>query len=218
MCIQDLEFAMDVVKAFGFTVDLPDISEDCLYLSIYTPANRPDNAKLPVMVWIHGGGFVWGSASTYSGSALAAYQDVVVVVIQYRLGLLGFLSTGDAHMPGNNGFLDQIQALKWVQEHIHNFGGDPDLVTIFGESAGGISVSLLLLSPLSEGLFHRAIAESGTAALQLLFQDDPQPALQLVANVSGCTTESTEKTADCIKNLDMETILKILNKIKCACL
>eukprot|EP00066_Takifugu_rubripes_P030758 XP_011620024.1 PREDICTED: carboxylesterase 5A-like [Takifugu rubripes] len=209
MCIQDLEFAMDVVKAFGFTVDLPDISEDCLYLNVYTPANRPDNAKLPVMVWIHGGGFVWGSASTYSGSALAAYQDVVVVVIQYRLGLLGFLSTGDEHMPGNNGFLDQIQALKWVQEHIHNFGGDPDLVTIFGESAGGISVSLLLLSPLSEGLFHRAIAESGTAAMQLLVQDDPQPALQLVANVSGCSTESTEKTVECIKNMDMETILAL---------
>ncbi|TWW75561.1 Pyrethroid hydrolase [Takifugu flavidus] len=209
MCIQDLEFAMDVVKAFGFTVDLPDISEDCLYLNVYTPANRPDNAKLPVMVWIHGGGFVWGSASTYSGSALAAYQDVVVVVIQYRLGLLGFLSTGDEHMPGNNGFLDQIQALKWVQEHIHNFGGDPDLVTIFGESAGGISVSLLLLSPLSEGLFHRAIAESGTAAMQLLVQGDPQPALQLVANVSGCTTESTEKTVECIKNMDMETTLAL---------
>ncbi|TWW75563.1 Liver carboxylesterase [Takifugu flavidus] len=209
MCVQDLEFANGLVETFGLTVDLPDISEDCLYLNVYTPANRPENAKLPVMVWIHGGGFVLGSASSYSGSALAAYQDVVVVVIQYRLGLLGFLSTGDEHMPGNIGFLDQIQALKWVQEHIHNFGGDPDLVTIFGESAGGVSVSLLLLSPLSEGLFHRAIAESGTAAMQLLVQDDPQPALQMVANISGCSTESTEKTADCIKKLDMENILTI---------
>ncbi|XP_029697092.1 uncharacterized protein ces2b isoform X2 [Takifugu rubripes] len=209
MCVQDLEFANGLVETFGLTVDLPDISEDCLYLNIYTPANRPDNAKLPVMVWIHGGGFVLGSASSYSGSALAAYQDVVVVVIQYRLGLLGFLSTRDEHMPGNIGFLDQIQALKWVQEHIHNFGGDPNLVTIFGESAGGVSVSLLLLSPLSEGLFHRAIAESGTAAMQLLVQDDPQPALQMVANISGCSTESTEKTADCIKKLDMENILTI---------
>ncbi|XP_056909317.1 carboxylesterase 5A-like [Takifugu flavidus] len=209
MCVQDLEFTTGLVKEFGIVVDLPDISEDCLYLNIYTPAKRPENAKLPVMVWIHGGGFVLGSASMYSGSALAAYQDVVVVLIQYRLGLLGFLSTGDEHMPGNIGFLDQIQALKWVQEHIHNFGGDPDLVTIFGESAGGISVSLLLLSPLSEGLFHRAIAESGTAALQLLVQDDPQPALQLFANVSGCSSESTVKTADCFKNVDMETILTI---------
>ncbi|TWW53000.1 Cocaine esterase, partial [Takifugu flavidus] len=209
MCIQDLGLSIGLLETVGFIVDLPDISEDCLYLNVYTPANRPENAKLPVMVWIHGGGFVLGSASMYSGSALAAYQDVVVVVIQYRLGLLGFLSTGDEYMSGNIGLLDQIQALKWVQEHIHNFGGDPDLVTIFGESAGGVSVSLLLLSPLSEGLFHRAIAESGTAALQLLFQDDPQPALQMVANISGCSTESTEKTADCIKKLDMENILTI---------
>uniref|UniRef100_A0A3B5K4U5 Carboxylic ester hydrolase n=1 Tax=Takifugu rubripes TaxID=31033 RepID=A0A3B5K4U5_TAKRU len=206
MCIQDLGMSIGLLETVGFIVDLPDISEDCLYLNVYTPANRPENAKLPVMVWIHGGGFVLGSASMYSGSALAAYQDVVVVVIQYRLGLLGFLSTGDEYMSGNIGLLDQIQALKWVQEHIHNFGGDPDLVTIFGESAGGVSVSLLLLSPLSEGLFHRAIAESGTAALQLLFQDDPQ---HMVANISGCSTESTEKTADCIKKLDMENILTI---------
>eukprot|EP00066_Takifugu_rubripes_P030759 XP_011620025.1 PREDICTED: LOW QUALITY PROTEIN: fatty acyl-CoA hydrolase precursor, medium chain-like [Takifugu rubripes] len=202
MCVQDLEFAMGVVKVMDFTVDLPDVSEDrVLYLNIYTPAKRPENAKLPVMVWIHGGGYVMGSASTYSGSALAAYQDVVVVLIQYHLGLLGFLRKITP-------FLDQIQSLKWVQEHIHNFGGDPDLVTIFGESAGGISVSLLLLSPLSEGLFHRAIAESGTAPTYALGQD-ALPSFQLIANVSGCSAESTEKTADCIKNLDMETILTI---------
>ncbi|XP_029697094.1 carboxylesterase 5A-like [Takifugu rubripes] len=208
MCVQEVEHMVAMLKASEVEADITDISEDCLYLNIYTPANRPENAKLPVMVWIHGGGFALGSASMFSGSALAAYQDVVVVLIQYRLGLLGFLSTGDEHMPGNIGFLDQIQALKWVQEHIHNFGGDPDLVTIFGESAGGISVSLLLLSPLSEGLFHRAIAESGTAPTYALGQD-PLPSFQLVANVSGCSAESTEKTADCIKSLDMETILTI---------
>eukprot|EP00066_Takifugu_rubripes_P011390 XP_003980054.2 PREDICTED: fatty acyl-CoA hydrolase precursor, medium chain-like [Takifugu rubripes] len=208
MCVQEVEYMVAMLKASEVEADITDISEDCLYLNIYTPANRPENAKLPVMVWIHGGGFALGSASMFSGSALAAYQDVVVVLIQYRLGLLGFLSTGDEHMPGNIGFLDQIQALKWVQEHIHNFGGDPDLVTIFGESAGGISVSLLLLSPLAEGLFHRAIAESGTAPTYALGQD-PLPSFQLVANVSGCSAESTEKTADCIKSLDMETILTI---------
>ncbi|TWW75560.1 Fatty acyl-CoA hydrolase precursor, medium chain [Takifugu flavidus] len=208
MCVQEVEYMVAMLKASEVEADITDISEDCLYLNIYTPANRPENAKLPVMVWIHGGGFALGSASMFSGSALAAYQDVVVVVIQYRLGLLGFLSTGDEHMPGNIGFLDQIQALKWVQEHIHNFGGDPDLVTIFGESAGGVSVSLLLLSPLAEGLFHRAIAESGTAPTYALGQD-PLPSFQLVANVSGCSAESTEKTADCIKSLDMETIVTI---------
>lgn len=210
MCIQHKQMILDLIdKLVGLLVDLPDISEDCLYLNIYTPANRAHNAKLPVMVWIHGGGFVMGSASTYDGSALAAYQDVVVVLIQYRLGLLGFLSTGDEQMSGNFGLLDQIQALKWVQEHIHNFGGNPDLVTIFGESAGGISVSLQLLSPLSKGLFHHAIAESGTASMDLLFDNDPLPVTQVIANTSGCSLESTEKIANCMRNVDINTILAI---------
>uniref|UniRef100_A0AAX7UV00 Carboxylic ester hydrolase n=1 Tax=Astatotilapia calliptera TaxID=8154 RepID=A0AAX7UV00_ASTCA len=180
MCIQSKETVLDLVDKLGTAlVEIPDISEDCLYLNIYAPANRAKNAKLPVMVWIHGGGFALGSASTYDGSALAAYQDVVVVLIQYRLGLLGFLSTGDEHISGNFGLLDQVEALKWIQQHIHNFGGDPGLVTIFGESAGGVSVSLLLLSPLSDGLFHRAIAESGTAAMNVLMANDPLPMAQV---------------------------------------
>ncbi|XP_051807949.1 uncharacterized protein ces2b isoform X14 [Acanthochromis polyacanthus] len=208
MCIQNVKFSLDVVEMSGAKIaDVPDISEDCLYLNIYTPANRAQDAKLPVMVWIHGGGFIIGSASVYDGSALAAYQDVVVVLIQYRLGLLGFLSTGDEHVSGNFGLLDQIEALRWVQQHIHNFGGDPDLVTIFGESAGGVSVSLLLLSPLSDGLFHRAIAESGTAAMDLLVSNNPLPVTQMVANASGCSMESTDKFADCIRNLDIDTIV-----------
>ncbi|XP_074488425.1 fatty acyl-CoA hydrolase precursor, medium chain-like [Sebastes fasciatus] len=207
MCVQNKQFSIDMFDKLGVKLaELPDISEDCLYLNVYTPANRAHNAKLPVMVWIHGGGFTIGSASTYDGSALAAYQDVVVVLIQYRLGLLGFLSTGDEHMSGNFAMLDQIQALRWIQQHIHNFGGDPDSVTIFGESAGGVSVSFLLLSPLSDGLFHRAIAESGTAAMDLLLSNDPLPAMQMVANISGCSLESTEKIADCMRNLDINTI------------
>ncbi|KAM3609465.1 uncharacterized protein V6R79_015298 [Siganus canaliculatus] len=176
MCVQNKQFGLDLVAKMGFTaVTLPDISEDCLYLNIYAPANRADNAKLPVMVWIHGGGFVVGSASTYDGSALAAYQDVVVVLIQYRLGVLGFLGTGDEHLSGNFGLLDQIQALRWTQEHIHNFGGDPGLVTIFGESSGGESVSLMM-----------------------------------AANMSGCSLESTEKIAQCMKHLDIDAILMIM--------
>uniref|UniRef100_A0A8C4F938 Carboxylic ester hydrolase n=1 Tax=Dicentrarchus labrax TaxID=13489 RepID=A0A8C4F938_DICLA len=208
MCVQHKQFTIDLLDKLGdMLVEIPDISEDCLYLNIYTPANRAPNAKLPVMVWIHGGGFGMGSASMFDGSALAAYQDVVVVLIQYRLGLLGFLSTADEHMPGNFGLLDQVQALRWTQEHIHNFGGDPDLVTIFGESAGGVSVSLLLLSPLSDGLFHHAIAESGTAAMDMLTTNDPLPVTQMVANMSGCSLESTEKIADCMRDLDINTIV-----------
>ncbi|XP_059192081.1 fatty acyl-CoA hydrolase precursor, medium chain-like isoform X1 [Centropristis striata] len=209
MCIQHRQQSLDLMEKLGMVVDLPDISEDCLYLNIYTPANRAHNAKLPVMVWIHGGGFGIGSASTYDGSALAAYQDVVVVVIQYRLGLLGFLSTGDEHMSGNFGLLDQVQALRWIQQHIHNFGGDPGSVTIFGESAGGVSVSLLLLSPLSDGLFNYAIAESGTAAMDLLISNDPLPVTQMVANASGCSLESTEEISDCMRSVDIDTIVTI---------
>ncbi|KAK1887245.1 Fatty acyl-CoA hydrolase precursor medium chain [Dissostichus eleginoides] len=207
MCVQYKKLTLDLLeKLGGMLVDLPDISEDCLYLNIYTPADRTPDAKLPVMVWIHGGGLAMGSASTYDGSALAAYQDMVVVLIQYRLGLLGFLSTGDEHMSGNFGMLDQVEALRWIQQHIHNFGGNPDVVTIFGESAGGVSVSLLLLSPLSDGLFHHAIAESGTAGMDLLVANDPLPVAQMVANMSGCSLESTQKIADCMRIVNVKTI------------
>ena len=132
-------------------------SEDCLYLDVYSPNV---SQHLPVMVYIHGGGYEYGSSVTYPGDYLAL-QGVVVVVIQYRLGTFGFLTTGDSAAPGNYGMLDQVAALKWVKDNIKNFGGDPGKVTIFGLSAGGSSVSLHLLSPLSEGLFHQVIAESG---------------------------------------------------------
>ncbi|XP_068169170.1 cocaine esterase [Antennarius striatus] len=219
MCVQSMEAAKMVLKALDMETELQDISEDCLYLNIYTPADRAPDAKLPVMVWIHGGGFAMGAASVYDGSALAGYQNVVVVVIQYRLGLLGFLSTGDEHISGNFGLLDQVEALKWTHKHIHNFGGDPNLVTIFGESAGGMSASLMLLSPLSEGLFHRAIAESGTAALGFIFDsksklNDPLPVTQMVANMSGCSQNSNEEIADCIRNMNFDTIINLANDQK----
>ncbi|KAL9966487.1 hypothetical protein ACROYT_G024569 [Oculina patagonica] len=132
-------------------------SEDCLYLNVFSPNV---SLRLPVMVYIHGGGYEIGSAITQPSDMLAL-QGVVVVVIQYRLGPLGFLTTGDSASLGNFGMLDQVQALQWVKENIEYFGGDPNKVTIFGLSAGGSSVSLHLLSPLSQGLFHQVIAESG---------------------------------------------------------
>ncbi|KAH0520551.1 Pyrethroid hydrolase Ces2e [Microtus ochrogaster] len=116
------------------------MSEDCLYLNVYTPAHAREGSNLPVMVWIHGGALVIGMASMNDGSILAATEDVVVVIIQYRLGVLGFFSTGDQHARGNWGYLDQVAALRWVQQNITHFGGNPDLVTIFGESAGGASI------------------------------------------------------------------------------
>merc|ERR1711970_803488 len=132
------------------------ISEDCLGLNVYTPAL---DEKLPVMVWIHGGGLIHGAGSDISPQAIVKTSDVIVVTINYRLGFLGYIAHPEPN--GTNfGLLDQIKALEWVSENIENFGGDPSKVTIFGESAGGASVLALMASPLSEGLFQRVIAQS----------------------------------------------------------
>ncbi|CAI9588173.1 unnamed protein product [Staurois parvus] len=166
MCLQPLEMTKKMMELIEVKITYPTVSEDCLYLNVFTPSDRGDNARLPVMVYIHGGGLVLESASLYDGSALSAHENVVYVAIQYRLGFLGFLSTGDGQAAtGNYGLLDQVAALQWVQENIKDFGGDPGSVTIFGESAGGASVSALVLSPLGKGLFHRAIAQSGVAIM-----------------------------------------------------
>lgn len=142
-------------------------SEDCLYLNIWTPAGSPKD-RMPVLVWIYGGGFSFGSTSepVYSGERLAK-KGVVLVSIAYRVGPLGFLahpelSAESTHQAsGNYGLLDMIAGLTWIQKNIAAFGGDPDKVTIFGESAGGIAVSMLCASPLAKGLFHGAISQSG---------------------------------------------------------
>uniref|UniRef100_A0A3B4TE44 Carboxylic ester hydrolase n=1 Tax=Seriola dumerili TaxID=41447 RepID=A0A3B4TE44_SERDU len=165
MCVQDPEIVVNVSKTMSMQYTVPELSEDCLYLNVYTPAEATKRDKLPVMVWIHGGGLSMGAASQYDGAPLAAYENIVMVIIQYRLGILGFLSTGDEHAQGNWGFLDQLAALRWVKENIEAFGGDPQAVTVAGESAGGISASILTLSPQAKGLFQRAIFQSGVATL-----------------------------------------------------
>jgi para-nitrobenzyl esterase len=140
-------------------------AEDCLFLNVWTPGT--DDGQRPVMVWIHGGAFMIGSGSMplYDGTTFVERGDVVVVSLNYRLGELGFLELGsidpDYEGSGNVGLLDQVAALEWVRDNIAAFGGDPDCVTIFGESAGGMSVSSLLAMPAARGLFHRAIAQSG---------------------------------------------------------
>jgi para-nitrobenzyl esterase len=147
------------VFAGMFTAQEAETGEDCLNLNVWTPGL--DNARRPVMVWIHGGGYRTGSGSSpmYNGGLLAKRGDTVVVTINYRLGALGFL-----HLPelggGNFGLLDQVAAVRWVKEEIAAFGGDPDNITIFGESAGGKSVETVMATPRSKGLFKRAILES----------------------------------------------------------
>jgi para-nitrobenzyl esterase len=175
-------------------------SEDCLNLNVWTPATAASEA-LPVMVWIHGGGFQAGAGAEprHDGDALAR-KGVIVVTINYRLGVFGFLAhpelTGEAgrHASGNYGLLDQVAALRWVRENIAAFGGNPQNVTIFGESAGSFAVSALMASPLATGLFHRAIGESGayftagagTLALQPLSATEQQ-GVKFASSVGAAT-------------------------------
>jgi para-nitrobenzyl esterase len=138
------------------------IDEDCLFVNVYTPA--ADGKRRPVLFWIHGGSYVAGSGRIYNGRWFAEDHDVVVVNINYRMGALGFMHVGhledDLGSSVNNGILDQICALEWTRDHIAAFGGDPDNVTIFGESAGGTAIAVLMGSPMAEGLFHKAVVHS----------------------------------------------------------
>lgn len=143
--------------------------EDCLYLSVYAPSNSSSSDRLPVMVWIYGGGNNSGYAGDYNGGNLAESQNVVVVTINYRLGSLGWFihpailpeGAEGAEASGNWSTLDTIHGLRWVQDNIESFGGNPDNVTIFGESAGGANVLSLVTSPMAKGLFHKAVVQSG---------------------------------------------------------
>ncbi|KAJ9588458.1 hypothetical protein L9F63_018191, partial [Diploptera punctata] len=147
--------------------------EDCLHINVYTPQIPTDELgkSLPVMVWIYGGGFVGGSSNgTVYGADYLIEEEVVVVSFNYRVGLLGFLSLQNEDVPGNNGLKDQVQALEWVQMNIRNFGGNPNRVTIFGQSSGGASVLYHTLSPLSKGLFQQGIAQSGSPLAPWAYQ------------------------------------------------
>uniref|UniRef100_A0A7N9DBC2 Carboxylic ester hydrolase n=1 Tax=Macaca fascicularis TaxID=9541 RepID=A0A7N9DBC2_MACFA len=216
MCIQDPkagQFLSDLLSNRKENISLK-VSEDCLYLNIYTPADLTKKNRLPVMVWIFGGGLVVGAASTYDGKVLAAHENVVVVTIQHRLGILGFFSTGDEHSRGNWGHLDQLAALHWVQDNIASFGGNPGSVTIFGESSGGESVSVLIFSPLSKNLFHRAISESGVALTHALLEDgDIKPLAEKIANTAGCQTTTSAVMVQCLRQKTEEELLETTSKM-----
>lgn len=144
-------------------------SEDCLYLNLWAPADGIPGELRPVMVWIHGGDFILGSSSWdyYDGSMLSAYGEVVVVSMNYRLGRLGFLNAGTEEAPGNQGLYDQKLALQWVKDNALYFGGNASAVTLFGQDAGAASIAMHMMSPLSSGLFNRAILQSGGAFWKL---------------------------------------------------
>jgi para-nitrobenzyl esterase len=191
----------------------PDISEDCLALNVWTPA--ADDGKRPVMVWVHGGAFVTGSGSTpwYDGTSFAARGDVVCVTINYRLGAFGFLHLadlgGEAYASsGNLGLLDQVAALRWVRDNIEAFGGDPGNVTVFGESAGAMSIGTLLGMPSARGLFRRAIPQSGAANHVSSRDTATEVALDLLGALG---LERTE--VDRLRELPVDAVLAAQAKI-----
>ncbi|XP_070571153.1 cholinesterase 1-like [Ptychodera flava] len=186
------------------------IDEDCLYLNVYAPQGRAEPAA--VMVWFHGGGLISGSASMayYDGVPLAAIGDVIIITVNYRLGALGFLYTGDDMAPGNAGLYDQRLALMWVQDNIEAFGGDPNRVTLFGFSAGASSVGFHLISPLSSGLFHRGIIQSGSPSSSWLTISDQQIARNrafALGKILNCESESTEELVSCLRKVPAEKFI-----------
>lgn len=184
-------------------------NEDCLFINVYTPelptASR--NPKLPVMFWIHGGAFAFGSGNSFLyGPDFLVAEGVVLVTFNYRLGPLGFLGAG-GDASGNAGLKDQVLALKWVQDNIIAFGGDPNSVTIFGESAGGASVHYLMLSPSARGLFHRAISQSGSALLPWAFAEQPKRRAVKLAQVLGFTTNSTKELVEFLRRVPVRKLV-----------
>jgi len=186
---------------------LKGMSEDCLYLNIYRP-DKP--GKFPVMVWIHGGGYLFGSGSGYPGDRLAEFGDVVVVTINYRLGVFGFFAERSLRdedpdkSTGNYGILDMVAAIKWVKANIRNFQGDPDNITIFGESAGSWAVCTLLATPLASGLFSHAIMESQGCNASEDLEKGYEKAKMISAQL-GCAPDDLA----CLRKV---STLKLINK------
>ncbi|XP_069704524.1 esterase E4-like [Periplaneta americana] len=205
-----------IQKPFPKLPSSPEIEgdEDCLYLNVYTPQLPTDGEAtelLPVMFWIHGGSWEGGSGSTnLYGPQYLLDREIVLVTINYRLGALGFLSTGDEVCPGNNGLKDQVAALRWLRDNIAAFGGNPDSVTIFGQSAGGASVHYLMLSEANRGLFHRGISESGAATCTwaLPANDVVKKLGDQIAADMGCPTQPSSELISCLRNVEAEKIVR----------
>ncbi|XP_043475410.1 esterase FE4-like [Leptopilina heterotoma] len=180
-------------------------SEDCLYLNIYTP---PGAKQLPVMVWIHGGSFIGGSGNIFHGNYLLD-KNIILITVNYRLGIFGFFTLGDYNSPGNFGLKDQVLALKWVQENIRAFGGDPRKVTLFGESAGGASVSLHAISKASNGLFHQYIIQSGSSLSPWTCQESSifkEPVIK-IAKMVNCPYNNSKILVNCLRGKKAKVLL-----------
>lgn len=183
-------------------------SEDCLTLNIVKPTKLSNAEGYPVMVFIHGGDFITGSSSDYSYQAIAenlVSKGVIFVTINYRLGPFGFYSTGNDFALGNYGLWDQVQALKFIKEVIPSFGGNPEKITILGESAGGASVSWLTLTPESEGLFNSAILMSGSSQSVWANGDFTIESSKKINRILGC--DKVEDLKKCLQDVSAQQIL-----------
>ncbi|KAH9514789.1 hypothetical protein Btru_023646 [Bulinus truncatus] len=203
-CLQDQNFLSHTEKS----------SENCLYLNVFTKGLSGKPKK--VMVWIHGGGFLFGSSYVYNPGSLVTNENIIVVTVNYRLGILGFLSTEDNASPGNYGLWDQILAIKWVKRNIEAFGGDPNDITIAGESAGGASVSLLSISPVTKGLFTKVYSHSGSAtSLFAHYKGAKTDALNL-GRALNCSqiNASTRDVIDCLRSKPATSLIGNMDPLR----
>lgn len=190
-------------QSYGVSIGTVVGSEDCLFADIYAPVEPIGDAPLPVMVWIHGGSNLWGTTASYSGARLAADQNVIVVMVQYRMGPFGFFAHPeifDEAQGANFAHSDHVRALEWVRDNAEAFGGDPGNVTVFGESAGGRNTGVVLQSPMSEGLFHRAIVQSGFFSSSTL--EEAQDSAVSVAHQLAAVT------ADDLRGVPMQAVFE----------
>ncbi|PIK47771.1 putative acetylcholinesterase [Apostichopus japonicus] len=195
-------------------LDAPPQDEDCLHLNIWS-RDIYNGSQYPVMLWIHGGAFILGSALNrlYEGDTLAAYNDVVVVTINYRVNGFGFLATGDNASPGNYGLWDQQLAMRWVHDHISKFGGDPNRITIFGQSAGGASVGFQLMAQDSWPLYQRAILMSGSMTVPWGSTSDiervREKAFEIGEEVGCINMVDSVQLLDCLRNVDAKELTRV---------
>ncbi|XP_052743479.1 esterase FE4-like [Bicyclus anynana] len=189
-------------------------SEDCLFINVYTRSLDP-RADMPVFFVIHGGGFTWGSGNDdiYGPDFLIDQSDVVVVTFNYRLDNLGFLCMGTPEVPGNAAMKDQVAALRWVQRNIKKFGGDPNNVTIFGESAGAFAVTYHTVSPMSRGLFNRAIALSGVATTSFTVEFEPERRPFVLGKILGFETANTTELLEYLQSVPAEALVNVMTPI-----
>ncbi|XP_061185105.1 liver carboxylesterase 1-like [Saccostrea echinata] len=211
--IPDLHGPACMQQDIGLGIDYtPEYSEDCLQLNVYVPGEVSPKQSLSVMVWVHGGGFVVGFAGETNGQRLAAEGDVIVVTINYRLGLFGFLNLHDPVSKGNYGLWDQMMAFRWVHENIAAFGGNPYSVTIFGESAGGMSVHFQTLIPANTGMFQRAISMSGVVNRQVITADsDIDKMNERISEKTSCPIQNKAEFFACLQKIPASEVLHAVN-------